>query len=176
MDEPFLGSLSIVGFNFAPRGWALCNGQLLPIAQNQALFALLGTQYGGDGRTNFALPNLQGRAAMHAGGNFTQGQVVGQNSETLTINNLPAHTHTLSYAPACSTAAATSANPTNNVPAATVANSYSSPATVNLGYTAQGGATISTAAAGGGQPISVMQPYLVLNVCIALVGIFPSRN
>ncbi len=176
MDEPFLGGLSIAGFNFAPRGWALCNGQLLPINQNQALFALLGTQYGGNGQTTFALPNLQGRAAMHVGDSFVQGQTVGQSSETLSVANLPAHTHTLSYAPPCSTAAATSADPTNNVPAATTSNSYDSPATVNLGYTAQGAATISTANAGGGQPISVVQPYLVLNFCIALQGIFPSRN
>ncbi|WP_020602393.1 phage tail protein [Spirosoma spitsbergense] len=176
MDEPFLGSLGIVGFNFAPRGWAFCNGQLLPINQNQALFALLGTQYGGNGTTTFALPNLQGRAAMHVGNNFTQGEVVGQNSQTLSVANLPSHTHTLSYAPPCSTAAATSSDPTNNVPATTAVNSYSSPATVNLGYTAQGGATISTANAGGNQPVSVMQPYLVLNFCIALQGIFPSRN
>ena len=176
MEDSYLGSIAIVGFDFAPRGWAFCNGQLLPIAQNQALFSLLGTQYGGNGQTTFALPNLQGRAAMHVGNNFTQGQVVGGNSQTLSVASLPQHTHTLSYAPACSTAAATSADPTNNVPAATAANSYGSPATVNLGYTAQGGATISTANSGGSQPVSVMQPYLVLNFCIALTGIFPSRN
>jgi len=175
MDESYIGSIAIAGFDFPPRGWAFCNGQLLPINQNQALFALLGTQYGGNGTTTFALPNLQGRAAMH-GDSFSQGQVVGQNSLTLSVANLPSHFHTLSYAPPCSTNAATSADPTGNVPAATTSNSYGSPATANLGYTAQGGATISTASAGGNQPVSVMQPYLVLNFCIALTGIFPSRN
>ena len=113
---------------------------------------------------------------MHVGNSFSQGQVVGGSSQTLSVANLPSHTHTLSYAPPCNTAAATSADPTDNVPAATTSNSYGSPATVNLGYTAQGGATLSTANAGGNDPVSVVQPYLVLNFCIALTGIFPCRN
>src|SRR5512135_2949103 len=94
MSEPFLGEIRIFSFGFAPKGWALCNGQLLPINQNQALFSILGTTYGGDGRVNFALPNLGGRVPVHTGGGITQGESGGEQAHTLSISELPAHTHT----------------------------------------------------------------------------------
>src|SRR5258708_17603084 len=110
MSTPFMGEIKIVSFNFAPQGWALCNGQTLPINQNQALFSLLGTTYGGDGRTNFALPDLQGRTPLHIGGGFIQGQAGGESAHTLNISRLPTHTHT----PRGTSSAANSGNPAAN--------------------------------------------------------------
>ena len=173
MDTPFLGSLILLSFGFAPKGWALCNGQLLPINQNQALFALLGTMYGGNGVVNFALPNIQGRVAMHTGGGHTLGERAGAPTTTLLANNMPSHAHTLTFAPPCNTGAGTIADPTGAYPAATAGNTYATATTVNMGVQSN---QATTGNAGGSQGVRVEQPYLVLNYCIALQGIFPSRN
>ncbi len=172
MAEPFLGEVRIVGFNFAPKGWAFCNGQLLPINQNQALFALLGTTYGGDGRVNFALPNLQGRMPIHFNGNHPFGSQGGEPSHTLSMGEMASHTHTLN---AVSTTG-NSNNPVGNLLA-------SSPAGLGNTYgpapDAQHTATMSPAAVGsqgGSQAHENLQPFLVLNFIIALQGIFPSQN
>ena len=165
MSTPFLAEVKIISWNYAPKGWAFCNGQLLPINQNQALFSILGTTYGGDGRVNFALPDLRGRAPIHTSGFFTQGQKSGEESHTVTIPELPAHTHTVS----ASSAAPDQGLPTGNEWASN-ANAYSSGspnAAMNPGLISN---------SGGSQPHANMQPYLVLNFVIALQGIFPSRN
>ena len=167
MAEPYMGEIKIVGFNFAPKGWAVCNGQVLPIAQNQALFSLLGTTFGGDGRTTFALPNLQGRAPVHVGNEVPLGQSAGEERHTLTIGEMPAHPH-----PAFGT---------SNGPAAgsPVGNVWATLTATQNPYSQAPNATMVANAiqmAGGGQPHSNMQPYLVLTFVIALQGIFPSRN
>ncbi len=164
MSEPFLGEIRIMSFGFAPRGWALCNGQLLPINQNQALFALLGTTYGGDGRTNFALPNLQGRVPFHMGSGMNLGGSAGEQAHTLNIAELPAHTHQ----PCGSPNTASAASPAGNLWAS-----------LNGGYLAGANTVMNPAAilpTGGSQPHDNMSPYLTLNFCIALQGIFPSQN
>ena len=163
MAEPFLSEIRIMSFNFAPRGWALCNGQLLPINQNQALFSLLGTTFGGDGRVNFALPNLQGRAPIHVGGGHTLGERGGEQAHTLSIAEIPTHTHTLSGLPSNANVAPAVGNVL-----ATANNVYSIPS--NL--TALGPSSI--ASVGGSQAHLNMQPFLTLNFSIALQGIFPS--
>jgi microcystin-dependent protein len=178
--EVFLGMISIFGFNFPPRGWAFCAGQILSIAQNTALFSLLGTQYGGNGQTTFALPDLRGRTPIGQGqgpglSNYTIGQVSGTETSTLTINQLPGHSHTL----LATTAAGDTAVPTNKIlsaspstgsgPNASSLKTYSS--AVSNTQTAN-----STNTVGGSQPFSIIQPYLTLNYSIALEGIFPSRN
>ena len=165
MSEPFLAEIKIVSFNFAPRGWAFCNGQLLPINQNQALFSLLGTTYGGDGRTTFALPNLQGRMPIHVGGGFTLGQAAGEQAHTLSMSEMPAHAH----AAIGSSNAGSTPDPTNAYWAATAASAYSNNPDTPM-------APQALANAGGSQPHGNMSPYLVLNFVIALQGIFPSRN
>ena len=169
MSTPFLGELRVVSFNFPPKGWAFANGQLLPINQNQALFSLMGTFYGGDGRVNFALPNLQGRASVHQGNGFTLGQAGGEAAHTLTTPELPAHTHTVSagsgVAKLASPANATWATTTNGL------DLYAASADVAL---APGSVGLSTT--GGGQPHENEPPYLVLSVIIALQGIFPSPS
>lgn len=165
MSEPFLGQVSIVGFNFAPTGWALCNGQTLPINQNQALFSILGTTYGGDGRTTFSLPNLQGRTPVYVGNGITLGQSGGEATHTLTVSELPSHSHV----PNASSAAATAGDPTGNVWAAGNKNLYATSSNSSLAATA-------VANQGGGQAHNNMPPYAVLNFIIALTGIFPSRN
>jgi microcystin-dependent protein len=162
---PYLSEIRIMAFNFAPKGWALCNGQLLPINQNQALFSLLGTTYGGDGRTTFGLPNLQGRVPVHRGSGFVQGQASGEQTHTLVVGEEPVHTHTAlgtvtagdapiptgNYLGAADNMYAPLANPTT-LPPSTIGN------------------------AGGSQPHENMQPYLVLSFCIALQGVFPTQN
>jgi microcystin-dependent protein len=171
MSDPFLGELRLFGFNFAPRGWAMCNGQILSIAQNTALFALLGTQYGGNGQTTFALPDLRGRVPNGQGqgpglSNYSIGQVGGTESETLLVQQMPAHTHLVQ----ASTEDATSSQPGGKVPAAVGGGAYGGPAT---------DATMAPnmiAMTGGSQPHNNVSPYLTMNWCIALVGIFPSRN
>ena len=165
MAEPFLGEIRIFSFGFAPKGWALCNGQLLPINQNQALFALLGTFYGGDGRVNFALPSLQGRVPFHMGSGLTQGQVGGEQAHTLNIAEMPTHTHV----PVGSSSAASAASPAGNVWASLSSSGYS--LTPNA---AMNPASVSNT--GGSQAHDNMSPYLTLNFCIALQGIFPSQN
>lgn len=164
MTEPFLSEVKIVSFNFAPRGWALCNGQLLPINQNQALFSLLGTTYGGNGQTTFALPNLQGRVPIHIGNGHIQGEVSGEENHTVTISEMPAHSHLVS----ASNVDPTQGSPTGNI-WANGSGAYS-----NTPNSAMNPASISNA--GGSQPHTNLQPFLVLNFIIALQGIFPSRN
>jgi microcystin-dependent protein len=165
MAEPFLSEIRIMSFSFPPRGWALCNGQLLPINQNQALFSLLGTTFGGNGTVNFALPNFQGRTPIHFGNGHALGEVGGAQAHTLTIAELPQHTHTVQ---ATSDPAALNV-PTGNRLAA-VNNGYAPAA--NL--VATGGSSIANT--GGSQAHQNRQPFLAINFCIALQGIFPSQT
>lgn len=171
MSQPFVAEIRMFSFNFAPRSWAFCNGQLLPIAQNQALFSLLGTTYGGNGTVNFALPNLQGRTPIEAGTgpglpSVTLGQTGGEEAHTLTTQEMPAHQHTS----AGSSNNPSQTSPNGGYPATfTADNVYTTPANgaMNAGTVAN---------TGGSQPHPNIQPYLVVNICIALAGIFPSRN
>jgi microcystin-dependent protein len=172
MSEPFLSEIKIMSFNFAPKGWALCNGQLLPINQNQALFSLLGTTYGGDGRVNFALPNLRGRAPIHMGSGHSLGEAAGSSAVTLSLQQLPTHTHTLNNN-LCIGGATINANlgdPTGNY--------WANNGKAHYNTSPQNAVMHPSAVAnvGGSQPHTNMQPYLVLNFCIALQGIFPSQN
>jgi microcystin-dependent protein len=168
MSEPFLSEIKIMSFNFAPRGWALCNGQLLPINQNQALFSLLGTTYGGNGQTTFGLPNLQGRVPIHMGGGHTLGEAAGEFNHTLSLTELPTHNH----AAQASSLDGDQPSPVGFLLAGTAtAQLYSSSAS-NL--TALFPGTIANA--GGSQPHTNTQPFLTLNFCIALQGIFPSQT
>jgi len=178
MSEPYVGQIQMFGFNFAPRGWALCDGQLLPIAQNTALFSLLGTIYGGDGRTTFALPDLRGRAAIHQGtGPGLSGRSIGSRGgvQSVTLNEaqIPSHDHS---------ATANAVGPAGNSNDA-LDNFWADDAGVSSGTYHSGPATgsmnagaIQVGAAGGGQAHENMQPFLTINFCIALVGVFPSRN
>ena len=172
MAEPFLSEIRIFSFNFAPKGWATCNGQLLPINQNQALFALLGTTYGGNGQTTFALPNLQGKAPNHFGSGFTLGQTGGEIAHTLTMSEMPAHIHTLTTKLAVTGQAtnATQGTPTGNF----WANSGKATWATSPPNAAMHPGAVTNV--GGSQPHNNMMPYLVLNFCIALQGIFPSQN
>jgi microcystin-dependent protein len=165
MSEPFLGEIRIMSFNYAPKGWALCNGQLLPINQNQALFSLFGTTYGGDGQTTFALPDLRGRVPVHAGNGFTQGQRAGEENHTLTTSEMQAHTHL----PQGDSGPANAGTPVGNTWAYQDAAPYAAAPNVTMNITASG-------ATGGSQPHPNLSPYLALNFCVALQGIFPSRN
>jgi microcystin-dependent protein len=167
MAEPFLSEIRIMSFVFAPKGWALCNGQLLPINQNQALFSLLGTTYGGNGQTNFALPNLQGRVPIHVGNGHTLGESAGEQAHTLSLSELPQHLHPLQ----ASTVAANAPTPSNTVFAPSGGNQFYGPAT-NLTTLDPG--TVTNV--GGSQAHVNMQPFLTLSFCIALQGIFPSQN
>lgn len=170
MSTPFMSEIKLVAFNWAPKGWVMCNGQLLPINQNQALFSLLGTTYGGDGRTNFALPDLRGAAAMHQGGGYIMGQYVGEENHTLQLGETPAHTHLVK----ATSSAGSITKPLNASPAnAAPAQIYSSGPTPKQS-TAMNAAMVSTF--GNSQSHPNMQPYLVMNYIIALTGIFPSRN
>jgi microcystin-dependent protein len=166
MAEPFLSEIRIMSFGFAPKGWALCNGQLLPINQNQALFSLLGTTYGGDGRVNFALPNLQGNVPVHFGNGHTLGERGGEQGHTLSIAELPTHLHQAMGSSNTGTLQTAAGNVLGVVPGRV----YTDPA--NL--TTLSPATITTV--GGSQAHLNMQPFLVLNFSIALQGIFPSQN
>ncbi len=177
MAEPFLGQIQPFGFNFAPRGWAMCNGQILPIAQNTALFSLLGTTYGGNGQTTFALPNLQSRWPIHFGQGpglsaYDLGQMSGSESVTLTINEMPAHNH-----PATAALNASSATKVGTTPAANLlggASIYVGGASDSV--MAAGSVVPTVGINGGSQPTGILPPYLAINWCIALEGIFPSRN
>ena len=170
MSEPFLAEIRIVGFNFAPRGWAFCDGQILPINQNQSLYSLLGTTYGGDGRTSFALPDLRGRTPIHVGDGHTLGQKSGAETVTLTAAEIAAHTHAVK---ASSTAGNAPVPATHVLSAVTVPDLlYRDPSAANT--TALRSGTVTNA--GGGQAHDNMQPYLTLGFCIALRGLFPSRN
>ena len=167
MAEPFLSEIRIFSFNFPPKGWAFCNGQFLPINQNQALFALLGTTYGGNGQTTFALPDLRGRAPIHKGSGFILGQKGGESSHALTLAEMPTHTHILN---ASSTDGAL-ATPVNNFPGSHSERPYSSDASNLVAMNASG-----TSNVGGNQPHENRMPSFALNICIALQGIFPSQN
>lgn len=164
MAEPFLSEVRMMSFVFAPKGWALCNGQLLPINQNQALFSLLGTTFGGDGRVNFALPDLRGRTPIHVGGSHTLGERGGEQAHTLSIAEIPTHTHVGRF----STTAANTDAAAGNVPAQTVSAIYGPPQ--SLVAMAAG----SVGNVGGSQAHLNMQPFLTISFCIALQGIFPS--
>jgi microcystin-dependent protein len=171
MSTPYLSEIKIVSFNFAPKGWALCNGQLLPINQNQALFSLMGTTYGGDGRVNFALPNLQSRIALHMGSNFTIGQVGGEESHTLTQPEMPAHTHLPFGAVSI---AADKGSAVSSVPAVSAPNQVYSAGGSGMLAVAMSPAMVTNA--GGSLAHENRMPYTVLNFIIALQGIFPSQN
>ena len=165
MSEPYLGEIKIISWGFAPKGWAFCNGQFLPINQNQALFSILGTTYGGNGQTTFALPNLQGRSPLHVGNGIILGESAGETAHTLITAEMPAHTHIAAGAPAAATVPTAAGNlwANGNNPA----------------YNATPNNTMNPAnvlAVGGSQPHENMSPYTVLNFIIALQGIFPSRN
>lgn len=171
MSEPFIGMIVMFAGNFAPRSWAFCNGQLLSIAQNTALFSILGTTYGGNGQTTFALPDLRSRVPLHPGqgpglSSYSLGQSAGTESDTLNTNQIPAHVHTFAQ-PASDGEAAEGGSPANTVPAK--GGYYLATPDVFM----QGANTGPT---GGSQPFSIIQPYLCVNFIIALEGIFPSRN
>ena len=165
MAEPFLSEIRIMSFVFAPKGWALCNGQLLPINQNQALFALLGTTFGGDGRVNFALPDLRARTPIHVGSGHTLGERGGEQAHTLNISELPTHTHVAQASPNVGDAV----NPTNAF-LASASNVYRT----DDNLTALSAASVTNV--GGSQAHLNQQPFLTLSFCIALQGIFPSPN
>jgi microcystin-dependent protein len=167
MGTPFLGEIKIISWNFPPKGWAFCNGQFLPINQNQALFSILGTTYGGNGQTTFALPDFRDRSPIHQGNGFTLGQQGGQAAHTLTQSELPAHIHGMK----ANNTDGGEVFPTGKVWGKTAVNPYVAAASANAAM-AQG--TIVNA--GGSQPHENRQPYLTLNFIIALQGIFPSRN
>jgi microcystin-dependent protein len=168
MSEPFLSELKLVSFNFAPKGWAMCNGQILAINVNQALFSLLGTTYGGDGRVNFGLPNLQGRAPIHMGNSHTLGENGGEYNHTLTLTETPQHQHQLQGVAATQNQTA----PVNNLLANTTGNLaiYGPPNSLVAMFPAD------VSNAGGSQPHANQSPYLVMTWIIALQGIFPSQN
>lgn len=172
MGTPYMSEIKICSFGFAPKGWAQCNGQFLPINQNQALFSLLGTTYGGNGQTTFALPDLRGRTPFHVGNGMIQGEAGGQEFHTLTINEMPTHTHALTG---------------NNAVVGGATNATLGPPGGN--YWANNGKTVFSTGApnsamsaasvtnvGGSQPHENRSPFLALNFCIALTGVFPSRN
>ena len=172
MSTPFLGELKIISWNFAPKGWALCNGQQLPINQNQALFSILGTTYGGNGQTTFALPDLRGRTPIHQGDGFTLGQKGGEEFHTLTKSEMPQHIHFLEG----SSLVGDKVNPRpQNSSGALFAQDPGNCYTSNVAsLTLLNAGTVTNT--GGSQPHENRQPYLVLNIIIALQGIFPSRN
>lgn len=173
MSTPFIGEIRMFGGNFAILGWAFCNGQLLPISQNDALFALIGTTYGGDGQQTFGLPNLQGRLPVHqgtlaGGGTYVIGQQAGSETVTLNANQIPAHQHPI---PA-NVNGSSSGNPSGNIIAQTLSSAFASGATTDVALSP---ASVP-APAQGGQSHSNMMPYLCITMIIALEGIFPSRN
>jgi microcystin-dependent protein len=193
-DQSYLGSISGWGPNFAPRGWAFCQGQTIAISQNTALFSLLGTVYGGNGQTTFMLPNLGGRVPIGAGqspgtSNYTLGEQGGSESTSLTINNMPSHTHTttatVSATLPLSTAAATTATPAAGEVLASANGSFGrdavdvkiyapAPGTVQVPLSSSANVTVQPA--GGSQPFSLLQPFTAINYIICMEGIFPSRN
>ena len=167
MAQPYVGEIRMFAGNFAPAGWMFCDGQLLPISENETLFQLIGTTYGGDGESTFALPNLQSRVPMHQGGGFILAETGGAEEITLTVNQIPAHTHPL----LCSSGTASVKDPTNSLPSVSTALAYfNSPANpTNMAPTSIG-------PAGGSQPHTNIQPFLCINFIISLFGIFPSQT
>jgi microcystin-dependent protein len=183
MSQPFIGEIRMFGGNFAPRGWALCNGQTLSINQYTALFSLLGTTYGGNGTTTFMLPNLQGQVPMNWGASpygtqYTVGETGGSANVTLTAGQMPQHSHQTQIG--VSNAAGNVTDPTNAVPAQINTGQVRTPTTSAFGYSSSAAtgqmATSAVTTTGGNQPHSNMQPYLCVTFIIALEGIFPSRN
>jgi len=197
--EPFIGQIMAVGFNYAPRGWAMCSGQLLPIAQYSAVFSLLGTSFGGNGTTNFGLPNLNGRMAVGTGqsagtSNYVLGQSSGTESVTLSQSQMPAHIHAATFTgtgstfKACSTLKATSNTPTANAVLARSTDVATTPTSAPAIYAPAGSTadmalaglnvagTVTVTPTGGSSPVPILSPYLALTMIIALEGIFPSRN
>lgn len=168
MSEPFLAEIRMVGFNFAPRGWAFCDGQIMPINQNQSLYTLLGTTYGGDGRTSFALPDLRGRTPIHVGEGYSEGNKGGEETHTLSISEIPQHKHTVN----ASHDNATSISPSGRSLAGARENTYSAYDAVNAVAMANGFLSNT----GGSHAHQNMQPYTTVNFCIAIQGLFPSRN
>ncbi len=168
MAEPFLSEIRVFSFQFAPKGWATCDGQLLPINQNQALFSLLGTTFGGDGRVNFALPDLRGRVPIHGGGGHVLGERGGEQAHTLSSAEMPSHTHAVA---ASTSATGGSSNPTGKYLGG--ANNVYAPPGAGSQTTLRPDAVTTV---GSSQAHQNMQPFLVLNLCIALQGIFPSPN
>ena len=166
MSEPFLGEIRLMSFNFAPREWAMCNGQLLPINQNQALFSLLGTTYGGNGQTTFALPDLRARVPIHVGSGHPLGERGGEMAHTLSIAELPRHTHVLQ----ASSSTGNTPVVTNDLYAANPSALYHPPTNLEAA-----GAT-SVTSVGGSQAHLNAQPFLALTFCIALIGVFPSPS
>jgi microcystin-dependent protein len=172
MGTPYLSEIRIFSFNFAPKGWAQCNGQFLPINQNQALFSLLGTTYGGNGQTTFALPDLRGRVPFHMGNTYVEGQVGGEEFHTLNLQEMPTHTHALTGNNAVVGAA-------NNSTAATPTSNFFANSGKNVFATGAPNAKMSAATVtnyGGSQPHENRSPFLALTYCICLIGAFPSRN
>jgi microcystin-dependent protein len=183
MSEPFLSEIKIVSFNFAPKGWALCNGQFLPINQNQALFSLLGTTYGGDGQTTFALPNLRGRIPVHQGAGFTIGQAGGESAHTLNISEMAAHTHIAAADGTAGSGTSNTPDPNNSkVLGVSIGSGGAQAQAFAANLYSAGSANMTTLSpslisnVGGNQPHENRSPYLTLNFVIALQGIFPSPN
>ena len=187
MSDPYLGEIRMVGFNFAPQGWALCNGQIMSIAQNTALFSLLGTTFGGDGVQTFALPNLQGRVPLHAGSGlglpvYNLGQQGGSANVTILTSNLPIHTHPVT--PPVSNANGTTSSPTGAFPAVSVTTitggergeTAATTSYAGSAVSGQNGASYQTGAAGNSIPISIEPPYLAIYFVIALQGVYPPRS
>jgi microcystin-dependent protein len=178
MGQPYVGEIRIFAGNFAPAGWMLCEGQLLPISENETLFNLIGTTYGGDGQSTFGLPNLQSRAPMHQGSGFVLAEAGGTESVTLTVNQMPAHIHNVQTATGLQNAVATPAS--NTILGDEVLNPAPNPAP--FAYLPPGGANQTNLAqnsigvAGGSQPHDNMQPFLTLNFIISLFGVFPTQN
>ncbi len=165
MSEPFLAEIKMVGFNFPPRGWALCDGQILPINQNQSLFSLMGTTYGGDGRTSFALPDMRGRTPVHVGTGVTLGQKAGAEQHILSAAQMPKHTHV---------AQASTSNADLPTPGGVVLAAANNLYGAERNMVKLRSETVTNS--GGGQAHNNMQPFLALNFCIALQGLFPPRN
>ena len=165
MSDPFMGEIRLVSFNFAPQGWAMCNGQFLPINQNQALFSLLGTTFGGNGQTTFALPDLRGRAPIHSGSGHTLGEKAGEQAHTVTIGELPTHAHT---------AQANSGNATTPIPGGNLLGAANNLYAAATNLVALGPDMLANV--GGSQPHQNMQPFIIVTYLIALQGLFPSQN
>jgi microcystin-dependent protein len=177
MSEPFIGEIKMTAFNFAPRGWSLCNGQILSINLNQALFSLIGTTYGGNGTTTFALPDLRGRSPLDDGAGYTLGQYAGQEAHTLSQAELPTHTHAVATEATVRGVAGNgnSPDPTGRRWAGLRRDAAYSTATADIALSTTA-VTSTSAGSGGSQPHNNLPPYLVINFVIALQGIFPSRN